>query len=144
MRKSILIVLLLLSLAVNIYQYMVMYRMFVGGLKVEHLHEMPDYSDREKELIEKAIPSLLEYTDYPHSLFISWIEETDNEIGLGLSSIGILSSFHISIKGMPPYGLIKDYSDHHAGAHCLVFDKEMNLKRVKRLWQEDIVVDAGD
>ena len=140
--KYIIFILLLVSLLTNVLQQSrLSYRYLPEEIHVEldYQFDIPEFTEREKSLIRKAAPTLVNHSSLLVDRYIGGIEETEDEIIFYIFSLSYLRSVSISLEEQ----LHSTSFPMDAEGPTMVFDKNMNLKKLIPMWGEEVVFKDG-
>ena len=139
LRKYIFPMLLLLALLIIVIQQQWINNRYpltiVNDVEVDFHFDVPKFTEREKELIHLAAPMLLKHSSLLVDKYIGGIKETEDEIIFYIFNLGYLSRYSVSLNGRPhtESGPTDSYGP------TMVFDKNMNLKKLIPLWGDEVV-----
>jgi len=140
--KYILPVLLLIALlAIVVQQSWISHMCFPQEIDVEvDFHfDVPEFTEREKDLIRAAAPTLLKHSSLLVDKYIGGIKETEEEITFYIFNLGYLSRHSVSLDGRPH----TESGPMDSEGPTMVFDKNMNLKKLIPMWGDEVVFNNG-
>ena len=142
-RNKIVIFLLIASVVTNIFQWLITSGIYVIGAKVEFTEKLPNFNDREKKIINKAAPALLDYSAILQNSYIGKIIETNDNISIHLYSHSLLRDHKLSVPG---YYTGYTRNTYDGVPKIFHFDQHMSLKRIdnwcaKSIYFKDGIID---
>jgi len=141
--KYILPTLFLLSLLIIVVQQLRINNMYpltiANDVEVGFHFDVPEFTEREKVLIHAAAPTLLKHSSLLVDKYIGGIKETEDEITFYIFGLCYLQSFSVSLEELTWSGSgPMDYE-----GPTMVFDKNMNLKKLIPMWGDEVVFNNG-